>query len=64
MVRDHEVEHGWFQLDPCNLHPGEAETVADAIARALAAVRGRPSPSLEELREREHRRLLAWPDPL
>jgi L-seryl-tRNA(Ser) seleniumtransferase len=63
-VRDHEVERGRFQLDPCNLHPGEAEAVADAITRTLAAVRGRPSPSLEELRELEHRRLLAWPDPL
>ena len=34
IVRDHEVEHGHFFLDPCNLHPGEAEIVADAIVRA------------------------------
>ena len=23
IVRDHEVEHGYFYIDPCNLHPGE-----------------------------------------
>jgi L-seryl-tRNA(Ser) seleniumtransferase len=63
IVRDHEVEHGRFYLDPCNLHPGEAEIVALTIARTLEAVRGQPSPTLEELRERAHRRLLAWPDP-
>jgi L-seryl-tRNA(Ser) seleniumtransferase len=62
IVRDHEVEHGRFYLDPCNLHPGEAEIVADAIVRALASVRGRPSPSLAEMRARAMRRLLVWPD--
>ena len=62
IVRDHEVEHGRFYLDPCNLHPGEAEIVADAIVRALASVRGRPSPNLAEMRARAMRRLLAWPD--
>lgn len=63
IVRDHEVEHGHFYLDPCNLHPGEAPIVAETIARTLESIRGRPSPALEELRERAHRRLLAWPDP-
>jgi L-seryl-tRNA(Ser) seleniumtransferase len=62
IVRDHEVEHGRFFLDPCNLHPGEAEVVAEAVANALASIRGRPSPSLAELRARALRRLLAWPD--
>jgi D-glucosaminate-6-phosphate ammonia-lyase len=64
IVRDHEAEHGRFYLDPCNLHPGEAEAVAHTIARTLEAIRGQPSRSLEELREQAHRRLLAWPDPL
>jgi D-glucosaminate-6-phosphate ammonia-lyase len=63
IVRDHEAEHGRFYLDPCNLHPSEAETVAHTVAHTLEAIRGQPSPSLEELRERAHRRLLAWPDP-
>jgi D-glucosaminate-6-phosphate ammonia-lyase len=64
VVRDEEIEHGWFCLDPCNLHPGEAGIVADTIERTLQAIRGEPSPSLEELRERAHRALLAWPDRL
>ena len=62
IVRDHEAEHGRFYLDPCNLHPGEAEQVAEAIAATLEAIRGQPSPTLEELRHRAQARLLAWPD--
>jgi L-seryl-tRNA(Ser) seleniumtransferase len=61
-VRDHEVEHGFFQLDPCSLHGGEAEIVAEQIERTLAAIRGRPGPSLDELRAKAHARLMAWPD--
>jgi D-glucosaminate-6-phosphate ammonia-lyase len=62
VVRDEEIEHGVLELDPCNLHPGEAEIVAEAVARTLEAIRGRPSPTLAELRAEEERRLLAWPD--
>ena len=62
IVRDHEVEHGRFYLDPCNLHPGEAEQVAETIAATLDAIRGQPVPTLEELRDRAQQRLLAWPD--
>ena len=62
-MRDHEVEHGHFFLDPCNLHPGEAEVVADRIAAAaVAEIRGKPSPDLKELRRKQLERLLAWPD--
>ncbi len=35
VVRDHEVELNYFQLDPCNLAPGQAEVVAAAVAEAL-----------------------------
>ena len=62
IVRDHEVEHGHFFLDPCNLHPGEAEVVADRIAATSAAIRGKPSPDLNDLRRKQLERLLAWPD--
>jgi L-seryl-tRNA(Ser) seleniumtransferase len=64
IVRDHEVEHGHFYLDPCNLHPGEAETVAATIESTAKAIRGRPFPSLADLRRRRHAELLAWPDRL
>lgn len=36
IVRNHEVELGYFQLDPCNLTPGQAQIVADSLARVLA----------------------------
>ncbi|MFV0382968.1 aminotransferase class V-fold PLP-dependent enzyme [Paracoccus sp. (in: a-proteobacteria)] len=36
IVRDHEVELGYFQLDPCNLLPEQAPVVAETLARVLA----------------------------
>ncbi len=39
IVRNHEVELGYFELDPCNLQPGQARIVA----RALQEVLGQPS---------------------
>jgi L-seryl-tRNA(Ser) seleniumtransferase len=62
IVRDHEVEHGYFYLDPCNLHPGEAEQVAEAVAGTLEAIRGQPAPLVEDLRTRAQQLLLSWPD--
>lgn len=35
IVRDHEVELGYFQLDPCNLLPGQAQIVAEMLASVL-----------------------------
>ena len=64
IVRDHEVEHGHFYLDPCNLHPGEAEVVAAQIATVALAIRGKPSPELAAMRRRQYKALLAWPDRL
>ncbi|WHZ37772.1 aminotransferase class V-fold PLP-dependent enzyme [Sagittula sp. MA-2] len=37
VVRGHEVEKGYFDLDPCNLTPGQAELVRDALPRVLSA---------------------------
>lgn len=36
IVRDHEVELGYFQLDPCNLVPGQDELVADIVYDTLS----------------------------
>jgi D-glucosaminate-6-phosphate ammonia-lyase len=63
IVRDHEVEHGHFYLDPCNLHPGEAQIVAEKIVAVAGSIRGKAAPDLEDLRRRQHEALLAWPDP-
>lgn len=35
IVRNHEVELGYFQLDPCNLAPGQAEIVTKALIEVL-----------------------------
>ncbi|MGH7051775.1 MAG: aminotransferase class V-fold PLP-dependent enzyme, partial [Acetobacteraceae bacterium] len=65
IVRDHEVELGWFQLDPCNLHPGEDQVVArrltEELERAHAATRAIAT-SLAERRRRRTAAMLAWPD--
>jgi L-seryl-tRNA(Ser) seleniumtransferase len=66
IVRDHEVEHGHFFLDPCNLHEGEAAIVAERILAQLARARATPravgSTSAAERRVRRFERLLRWPD--
>lgn len=35
IVRGHEVEQGYFQLDPCNLMDGQAEMVRDMLIEVL-----------------------------
>ena len=65
IVRDHEVELGLFYLDPCNLHPGEAEIVADRLDQELERARGANAPAATTIAGRRRRRqdaLLRWPD--
>jgi D-glucosaminate-6-phosphate ammonia-lyase len=60
IVRGHEVERGHFFLDPCNLHPGEAEIVA---TRLVETVRSSNMAKFEEAgRGRGIEHLLRWPD--
>jgi len=35
MVRDYQTDLDYFDLDPCNLHPGEADKVAQQLAACL-----------------------------
>ncbi|WP_102959387.1 aminotransferase class V-fold PLP-dependent enzyme [Mangrovicella endophytica] len=60
MVRNHEVERGHFFLDPCNLHPGEEHTVAEALVALLEAPT-RPANAMMVPRKNSAA-LLAWPD--
>lgn len=39
VVRDHLIEQGFFDMDPCNLHDGEAAAVADRIVDMLEQAR-------------------------
>ena len=65
IVRDHEIEHGYFLMDPCNLHPGEETIVAarlvEELDRALAS-NEIIATSVSARRARRTRARLAWPD--
>ena len=64
MVRDDEVAHGYFELDPCNLSDGEAQEVAAAIIRELRRAKTEPRApsSFAEWTARRLAARLAWPD--
>ncbi|GGD33540.1 aminotransferase class V-fold PLP-dependent enzyme [Aureimonas glaciei] len=63
IVRDHEVEHGYFYLDPCNLHPGQAEVVAARLGEELEIARRSNTPIASDFAERRKRRAVnRWPD--
>ncbi|SDA78026.1 aminotransferase class V-fold PLP-dependent enzyme [Mesorhizobium qingshengii] len=60
IVRNHEVERGHFFLDPCNLHPGEAEIVAERL-RAILTAKDRPADAMKPVRK-DSSGVLRWPD--
>ncbi len=64
VVRDDEVDLGYFELDPCNLRDGEAEEVADRIVAEFSEARAGSSSqtSLGEWRAKRMQARLAWPD--
>lgn len=65
IVRDHEIEHGHFFLDPCNLHPGDEFVVADRMIEEIGKaslsndVIGEPIADVWLAREAA---ILNWPD--
>lgn len=65
IVRDHEVEHGFFYLDPCNLHPGQEEIVLKRFVEELDTAHLSQEMIASSLQMRRGRRsayLSAWPD--
>jgi L-seryl-tRNA(Ser) seleniumtransferase len=65
IVRDHEVENGYFYLDPCNLHPGEEGIVADRLDEELVRARTTNAAAPTLIAERRRQRfeaVLRWPD--
>lgn len=60
IVRNHEVERGHFYLDPCNLHEGEAEIVAEALKTTLT-LDPKPDYALMTVRK-DSQGFLSWPD--
>lgn len=59
MVRGHQAEQGRFWLDPCNLHPGEAEAVAERLA---AIVKGDRPVGAMATPAKSSAGILRWPD--
>jgi L-seryl-tRNA(Ser) seleniumtransferase len=65
IIREHEIELGFFEMDPCNLHAGEAEIVTQRVVAELEAARGRndrPRRSAAERKAARFERLMRWPD--
>lgn len=65
IVRDHEVEHGHFYLDPCNLHPDQERLVAERLVEELENARKSNEPMATPFIRRLMRReeaILRWPD--
>ncbi|GGB01960.1 hypothetical protein GCM10011491_32710 [Brucella endophytica] len=65
IVRDHEAEHGYFYMDPCNLHPGEEKIVARRLEEELSKARASNEIIATPFEERYARRiagLMRWPD--
>ncbi|MBY5699769.1 aminotransferase class V-fold PLP-dependent enzyme [Rhizobium leguminosarum] len=65
IVRDHEVEHRYFYLDPCNLHPGEETIVAERLAQELDKARASNEIIATPIENRSSHRFdgaLRWPD--
>jgi len=65
IVRDHEIEHGFIYLDPCNLHPGESEIVAQRVLEELDSARKSKPAEHMKLTDRnmqKHKSLMSWPD--
>ncbi len=65
IVRDHEVEHGYFYLDPCNLHPGQERIVAERLVEELDKARRSNeiiATPLEARRNRASRAIMRWPE--
>ena len=64
MVRDNMVEHGFFLLDPCNLHPDEQHTIAATIVGICQSALSSPTAgtSLVERNAAIISVSLSWPD--
>ncbi|EPE95024.1 aminotransferase class V-fold PLP-dependent enzyme [Rhizobium grahamii] len=65
IVRDHEVEHRHFYLDPCNLHPGQEKIVAARLHEELEKARASNEIIATPFEDRSRHRfdgMLRWPD--
>ncbi|MBB6261956.1 L-seryl-tRNA(Ser) seleniumtransferase [Paenochrobactrum gallinarii] len=65
IARDHEVEHHYFYLDPCNLHDGQETIVARRLSEELTKARSSNEIIATPLADRTKKSfdsLRRWPD--
>lgn len=65
IVRDHETEHHYFYLDPCNLHPGEETIVVTRLVEEFDKARASNEIIATPFDDRSKHRFdgaLCWPD--
>ncbi len=65
IVRDDEIDLGYFQLDPTCLHPGEEKIVAQRLLAECQRARAKPAAKPSSPADRQKRRLARlsrWPD--
>lgn len=65
IVRGHLVEHGFFELDPCNLHAGEDRRVLARLHAELERARQAPEPLISDFGQRilrQQEAIVRWPD--
>ena len=62
IVRDEFLQHGCFELDPCNLRDDEAELVAARLVAVLADGGPGGTESYAERQQRGHAAMMRWPD--
>jgi L-seryl-tRNA(Ser) seleniumtransferase len=65
IARDHEVELGYFYLDPCNLHLGEEFVVGRRLAEILDEAQRCNEPIVSDFATRQLQQeasILTWPD--
>jgi L-seryl-tRNA(Ser) seleniumtransferase len=65
ILRDHEAEHGYVFLDPCNLHPDQEAIVAERLIEELDRAQRSNEVIFTPLNERwlaQEAAILNWPD--
>jgi len=65
IMRDHEAEHGYVFLDPCNLHPDQEAIVAERLIEELDRAQRSNEVIFTPLNERwlaQEAAILNWPD--
>ena len=62
IVRDEFLDLNMFELDPCNLHPGEARIVGKRLREVLSMSSPGDPRDIAQLKQEAHAKRIKWPD--